>query len=244
MRRLKKFLREEAGFTLSEMLVTMLIMITVLFALYSIFDMSIRVFSFGNDKVEAVENARQGLEKMERELRAAYPLDAANSRTYLFFSAADPLRRNDIPTTNPTNFPARALPTNTQVTFGNETNLIGNSKGRVDCTTNANCEYITYKLTANDSGAVCSTATCTLRRVKSANSADVGDAVVGFVDGVNGLTFTSLGNNGEPCGLANPTCNNTIESQVAGVLIELKIKVPGDPPRTQVLTTKVDLRNR
>ena len=55
------------------MLVTMVMMVTVLFALYSIFDVGIRVFSFGNDKTEAAENARVGLEKMEREIRAAYP---------------------------------------------------------------------------------------------------------------------------------------------------------------------------
>ena len=77
-------LREEGGFTLPEMLVTIMIMITVLFALYNIFDMSIRVFSFGNDKVEAVENARLGLEKMERELRFAYPYNKAGGNTTLF----------------------------------------------------------------------------------------------------------------------------------------------------------------
>ena len=66
-------LRDESGFTLPEVLVTMMIVITVMFAIYSIFDMSLRVFSFGNDKTEAVQNARLGLEKMEREIRAAYP---------------------------------------------------------------------------------------------------------------------------------------------------------------------------
>lgn len=84
----RRLLREEDGFTLPELLVTMLMMVIVLFALYSIFDMSIRVFSFGNDKVEAVQTARQGLEKMEREIRAAYPVNGANSTSrYLFFSA-------------------------------------------------------------------------------------------------------------------------------------------------------------
>ena len=76
-RRDPRVLREEGGFTLPEMLVTMMIMLVVMFALYSIFDMSLRVFSFGNDKTEAVENARLGLERMERELRAAYPYDKA-----------------------------------------------------------------------------------------------------------------------------------------------------------------------
>lgn len=72
---MKKRLRSQEGFTLPEMMVTMVVMVVVLFALYSIFDASVRVFRFGNDKIEAVENARLGLEKMERELRAAYPYD-------------------------------------------------------------------------------------------------------------------------------------------------------------------------
>ncbi len=55
-------------------------MIVVLSALYSVFDMSLRVFSFGNDKVEAVESARVGMEKMEREIRAAYPVDSTRQR--------------------------------------------------------------------------------------------------------------------------------------------------------------------
>jgi prepilin-type N-terminal cleavage/methylation domain-containing protein len=81
-----RLLREERGFTLPEMLVTMVMMVIVLFALYSIFDMSLRVFSFGNDKTEAVENARLGLEKMEREIRAAYPYDKINGTTTLLSS--------------------------------------------------------------------------------------------------------------------------------------------------------------
>lgn len=84
--KVKRLLNEEGGFTLPEMLVTMMIMITVLFALYSIFDMSIRVFSFGNDKVEAVENARLGLERMEREIRDAYPYNKAGGNTTLLSS--------------------------------------------------------------------------------------------------------------------------------------------------------------
>src|SRR5215204_5148689 len=81
----KRLLREEAGFTLAEMLVTTIIMIVVLFALYSIFDMSLRVFSVGNDKAEAMENARLGLEKMEREIRQAYPYDKTDdAQNYLF----------------------------------------------------------------------------------------------------------------------------------------------------------------
>jgi len=117
----RRLLLEENGFTLSEVMVTMLIMIMVLFALYSIFDMSLRVFSFGNDKVEAVENARLGMEKMKREIRAAYPYDRTNVSTaddYLFASGGF---------------------TASSITFANDSN--GNYK--VDTTPN---EQITYDL--------------------------------------------------------------------------------------------------
>jgi type II secretory pathway component PulJ len=116
----KRLLREEQGFTFAEVMVTMLVMITVLFALYSIFDMGLRVFSFGNDKVEAVENARIGLEKMEREIRAAYPYD-----------------KTDTDSTNDYLFPPGAF-TSSSLTFGNELN----GDYRIDSST----EQITYSL--------------------------------------------------------------------------------------------------
>jgi len=105
-------LGKEDGFTLPEMLVTMMIMLIVLFALYSIFDMALRVFSFGNDKIEAVENAREGLENMEREIRAAYPCDASDGDTsndHLFFSA-----------TATSCSTASAMPSSTQIVFAND----------------------------------------------------------------------------------------------------------------------------
>lgn len=85
----ERLLKEESGFTLAEVMVTMMMMMIVMFALYSIFDMSIRVFSFGNDKVEAVENARIGLARMEREVRAAYPNNKPAGDTTLLFSGTD-----------------------------------------------------------------------------------------------------------------------------------------------------------
>lgn len=98
----ERFVRDESGFTLPELLVTMLMMLTVFFALHSIFDMGIRVFSFGNDKTEATENARLGLERMERELRAAYPYNkAAGNNTIIVPSPSS---------------------TANQVTFGNDLN--------------------------------------------------------------------------------------------------------------------------
>lgn len=107
-----KVLGEQGGFTLPEMMVTITIMIAVLFSLLSIFDTSIRVFSVGNNKVEAIENARLGLDRIARELRAAYPYDKVNGRPHLFWSSAAPT--------------TAAMPTSTGATFGNDVN--GNRK--------------------------------------------------------------------------------------------------------------------
>jgi prepilin-type N-terminal cleavage/methylation domain-containing protein len=120
----RRLAREESGFTLPEMMVTIVMMIVVLFALYSIFDMSIRVFSFGSGKVEAVENARLGLEKLEREMRAAFPRDKANNEHHLFW--------------NPGNPTTATFPAANSVTFGNDLN--GNHMIDVDT------EQITYSL--------------------------------------------------------------------------------------------------
>jgi prepilin-type N-terminal cleavage/methylation domain-containing protein len=118
-------LRDQDGFTLPEMMVTITIMLVVVFSLFSIFDTSIRVFGLGNDKVEAVENARLGLERMSRELRGAYPYDRISGQPHLFWGTANPA--------------AAAMPTSTSVTFGNDVN--GNRK--VDA-----AEQVTYGLGA------------------------------------------------------------------------------------------------
>ena len=124
----ERLLKEEGGFSLPELLVTMMVMITVLFALYSIFDMSLRVFSFGNDKTEAVENARLGLEKMEREIRAAYPYNKPAGQKHLLWSPG-------YPTTG-------AIPASDQISFGNDLN--GNRVVDTD-------EVITYRRNASTS---------------------------------------------------------------------------------------------
>ncbi|MBA3636698.1 MAG: hypothetical protein H0W57_09810 [Rubrobacteraceae bacterium] len=66
-----RLLRDESGFTLAEVSVTITIMIIVLFALHSMFEMSLKVYSYGHNKVEATEVSRVALEKMEREIRQA-----------------------------------------------------------------------------------------------------------------------------------------------------------------------------
>ena len=67
--------KEETGFTLVEVLVSAMMMFGVLFALYAIFDVSVRAFGYRGDRLEAVGNARLALGRMEREIRAAYPYD-------------------------------------------------------------------------------------------------------------------------------------------------------------------------
>lgn len=218
----ERLCREEGGFTLPEVLVAMVMMVTVLFALYSIFDMSIRVFSFGNNKVEAVENARIGLAKMEQEIRAAYPVDQTNSKDYLFFSATSASAANSSPATAP----PQVMPGDKQITFGND--LDGN--GKVQCpNTLGECEYITYKLNASSS---------TLLRNNTAigsGSSSGGTPVVEFVDGAAGLDFSYLKSGGSPA---------TTESEIERVRITLRIRVPGVQDGTQTLTTDVALRNR
>jgi type II secretory pathway component PulJ len=114
-----RFLREEGGFTLSEMMVTIVIFIVTLFALFSLFDMSIKVFMFSNNKVEAMGNARQGLETMEREIRQAYAFNRGAGDTHLL---------NDMDAT--------------QIEFGND--LDGD--GIIECDAPPNCEIISYSL--------------------------------------------------------------------------------------------------
>jgi len=124
----ERFLREESGFTLVEMMITTVIMIIMLFALYSIFDMSLRIVSFGNNKVEAVESARLGLDKMEREIRQAYAFDRANGNMLRFETW-----------------------TPTQIRFGND--LDGN--GIIECPntgTPPQCEKIGYQIYETPAG--------------------------------------------------------------------------------------------
>jgi Tfp pilus assembly protein PilW len=220
-----RIIKDERGFTLTEVLVTVIIMMFVLLALAGLFDMSLKVFSFGNNKVEAVESARIGMEKMEREIRAAYPVDAGNGAMYLFFNA-----------NGSTSNPPQAMPTVNQITFGNERGLEGAGNGEIDCLSAATCEYITYKLTTSAGTTPCNAAPCTLRRVNAANSAGPGDPVVENV-AANGLSFTYLTSNGSaPAG----------EGDIGMVIVELTVSVKQGIGHagTQTLTTVIDLRNR
>jgi type II secretory pathway component PulJ len=231
-------LREESGFTLTEILVTSIMMVMVLSAIYSVSDMTLRVFSVGNDKVEAVESARVGMEKMEREIRAAYPVDSLDS-DYLFFNA-----------NGAASDPPQLMPTQngSQITFGNNLGAPVGDPGGADevIICGDPCEYITYKLTegtsedtSNTTCTVASLPPCTLRRVNTASSAALGDPVVESV-APGGLTFEYLNSDGSPVTTGD-------EDDIRMVRITLVVRVDrhiGDDTVEQTLTTDVDLRNR
>ncbi len=215
-----RLLMDENGFSLTEVLVTMLIMIIVLFALYSLFDMTMRVYSVGNDKVEAVENARLGLEKMKREIQAAYPFDVTDDSTV---SANTSAIANDYLFWNPASPSAAAMPSTTSITFGNDLN--GNY--RVDTAT----EQITYSLSGT-----------TLRRTVGTGTPQPVVEFVQEVDTSDGdttpLTFTYLNANGT---------TTTDQAAIRTVRIKLEVSVDRgieEQPVTQILTTDVALRNR
>jgi len=200
------------------------IMMVVFFALYSIFDMSVRVFSFGNNKVEAVASAREGLEKMEREIRGAYRYDSSTNKNYLFFTTASPGTALAVPPTAVT-----------ELTFGNDLGAPGAGNGKIECGTP--CEYITYKLTDDTSNTPCTAAPCSLRRVNTADSNDWGQPLGENAIVPGGLDFTYLKNDGTPA---------TSEGEIGRVRVRLVITVaPGtNYAATQKLTTEIDLRNR
>jgi type II secretory pathway pseudopilin PulG len=221
----KRLVCEEAGFTLTEMLVTTMIMIIVLFALYGIFDMSLRVFSFGNSKIEATANARLGMEKMEREIRAAYPVDRINGQQHVFFpsGSADPA------TSAPT------LPGQQSITFGNDVPSSDDPPVPPNRMIEPE-EAITYELRSSD-GSACPdpavepNAVCTVFRREGS-----GGTFEPLVESVvpDGLTFEYLRNNMEPVTFDDGT-------DIGVVRITLEVTVDGVE---QTLTTDVDLRNR
>jgi type II secretory pathway component PulJ len=88
----RRLWKEAKGFTLVEVLVAATMMFGVLFALYAIFDVSVRAFGYGGDRLETLGNARLALGRMEREIRAAYPYDLTSNppKRYLFLNPTDP----------------------------------------------------------------------------------------------------------------------------------------------------------
>jgi prepilin-type N-terminal cleavage/methylation domain-containing protein len=223
-----RFLREERGFTLIEMMITTIIWIVVLMALYSVFDMSITAFRVGNNKVEAVEGARLGLERMEREIRQAYVLDRA-SGPQVFETSAD---------WSPT-----------QIRFGND---LDGSKS-IECPNTATppqCERIGYQVYDPPS-----TPAGDYALGRSNSAAGTLQPAVGDVDYVSatdtGLAFTYCQRVDGTDTVPNDNCLTgfdvaTSEETINMVRIQLRVRVDGGNVQdsTQTLTTDVALRNR
>jgi type II secretory pathway component PulJ len=218
----RQLLAEEKGFTLTEVLVTMMMMIIVLFALYSIFDMGMRVFSFGNNKVEAVGNARLGLEKMEREMRAAYPYNKATNNNQLFWVYNFPTTPQ-VPPNNPTAPGISPGP----VTFGNNLN-INNSNYQIlgDEAT----ESISYYLQNG-----------MLMRSVNGNGQEVAGPVP--AGGFEVHSYSSATGTGCPKedSAGDLVTEAATEASINVVCVRLTIDVKG---RSQTLTADVALRNR
>jgi prepilin-type N-terminal cleavage/methylation domain-containing protein len=216
----ERFLKDERGFTLTEMLVSMMIMTVVLIALFNIFDMSVKIFSYGNKKVEAAQNARVGLEKMEREIRQAYPIDTATGQMFYTW-------------------------TPTQIRFGND--LDGN--GVIACpntSTPTKCEKIGYRLAngtttlGRDNTSTGATNSSTLiTAVPPGNLRPVAERV-------QSLTFTYYDSTGDEVVPVGDPDGDT-EEDIDRVLVSLEISVSqglGNPATQETLTTVIDLRNR
>jgi prepilin-type N-terminal cleavage/methylation domain-containing protein len=92
----ERFLKDERGFSLPEMLVTTMIMVFVLIGLAGIFDMSLKVSSYANRKVEAIEIARVALEKMEREIRQAHVINTATGQMFATWTSNEIRFGNDL----------------------------------------------------------------------------------------------------------------------------------------------------
>ena len=215
---------EEEGFTLTEVLVTMVIMIVVLFALYSIFDMSLRVFSFGNNKVEAVENARLGLDKMEREMRAAYPYNQPSNQNQLFWVYNAPATAQ-VPPNDPTAPGTIPGP----VTFGNNLNV---SNTNYQIAGDEATESISYYL---ENG----------KLMRSMNGG-AGQEVAGPVAAGGFQVHSYSSPTGTGCPKRDPATGNLVteaatEGSINVVCVSLTIDVKGT---SQTLTADVALRNR
>ena len=214
-----RFLKDERGFTLTEMLITIMIMTVVLLGLSSMFHMSLRVFSYGNNKVEAVESARVGLEKMEREIRQAHTIDTTTGQMFYTWSP-------------------------TQIRFGIDLD----EDGIIECPngdTPSLCEKFGYQVYEDpapppdnfilgrdntSTGATNATGPPNLRPV---------------AENVQSLTFTYYDHTGDEVLPAGDPDGDT-EADIDRVLVRLVISVDEGlaNPGTQTLTTVIDLRNR
>ena len=219
-----RFLKDERGFTLSEMLVTVMIMTVVLGGLSSMFHMSLRVFSYGNNKVEAVESARVGLEKMEREIRQAHTVDTTTRQMFY--------------TWTPLN----------QIRFGIDLD----EDGIIECPnldTPSLCEKFGYQVYEVEEPPGSGNFISILGRDNTSTGATNATGPPNLrpvAENVQSLTFTYYDHTGDEVLPAGDPDGDT-EADIDRVLVRLAISIDKkdlSTPGTQTLTTVIDLRNR
>ncbi len=69
--KMMKFIRNQTGFTLLEMLVSSAVFVIVLFAIYTMLSANQITYALGENKVEIQQNARVAMRRMAREVRMA-----------------------------------------------------------------------------------------------------------------------------------------------------------------------------
>ena len=184
-------------------------------ALFSVFDMSLTIFSYGNNKVEAAENARVGLEKMEREIRQAHAINTATGQMFDTWAS-------------------------TQIRFGND--LDGN--GVIACPNTSSptkCEKIGYQVYEDPAGS----GNFTLGRDNSSTGATNTVANLRPVaERVQSLTFTYYDSTGDEVVPADPDGDTEEDIDRVLVSLDISVDQGLGNPATQTLTTVIDLRNR
>jgi prepilin-type N-terminal cleavage/methylation domain-containing protein len=68
--RIRRAVRDERGFTITELLVTMIVGLIVLFALFGLFEVALRANGRVGDRVDAAQRGRNALEQITQELRS------------------------------------------------------------------------------------------------------------------------------------------------------------------------------
>jgi competence protein ComGC len=75
----KSLLRDERGFTMAEMLVVIPLMLLIFFAVFNLYEVSVREQDRGDARVRGIVQQKNGLERMTRELRDSVSLKYQNS---------------------------------------------------------------------------------------------------------------------------------------------------------------------
>ena len=211
----ERFLREEGGLTMLEMIITLVVMVPVLMALYSVFDMSLTAFRVGNNKVEAVEEARLGVERMEREIRQAYAFN-----------------RGATPTPDTRLF---EIWTPTQIRFGND--LDGDRKSGPtagECPDINACELISYSLDAGTGTLMRTTGSFAPQpMVENAEDIDGDGEALNF-------TYFQLDGTTEVV----PGVGDEADIGAVRIQLTVRVEGGNVQDSTQILTTDVALRNR